>query len=329
MTSKRNYGMKILALGLSLCLMLGGAIGLAEDAQSSVFDGVMENMANADSITIDAQFALRQNGEDMMTGDMLFQSAQDAMYASAAVTHMDGQLRDMECSMADGVQTIRIGDEFYTMPVDEMEDTDAEEAIPAESAEAPADSTAEEVPATEKTSADYLQTVIDQLFGSVTDNMTISDTGLALHLAGDDVPAILNLAVSMASSPITLDIPMDAIAPEADDAADEEAPSAIMHGTRSAVTPEDTAKPTMTLGRNVHIERVDLDIALENNTISGIQCSILLIGKDADGAVLETEFAAVVRILDVNATTPATVDLTGVEMAPLESGSRDMKWHDR
>lgn len=324
MTSKRNYGMKILALGLSLCLMLGGAIGLAEDTQSTVFEGALDNMADAQSITIDAQFAIRQNGEDMVTGDILFQSGQESMYTSTSVTHMDGQTRDMEMSLADGMQTIRVGDDFYTMPVDEKDDTVTEDVV----ADATADDVVKETNAAGKTSADYMQTVMDQLFGTVSDNMTISDTGLSLHLSGDDVPAILNLAVSMMSNPITLDIPVEAIVPEAEET---EAISAILHGTRKEAATEDAAKHQASLGHNLYIDRVDLDVAIENNTISGIQCSIIIVGKDADGAVLETEFAAVVRIIDVNETNPATVDLTGVELKPLEheGRGRSMKWRNR
>lgn len=316
MTSKRNFGLKTLALGLTLCLSLGGVVGLAEDTQSSVLDGVLESMSAAESMTIDAQFAIRQNGEDKITGDVLFQAGQETQYASATVTHLDGETRDMEMSVSDGTQVIRMGDEYYSVPVDEKDEDDAEE----NDAKEPAKETTAIEP---NTTAAYMSTVMDQLFGSVTDSMTVSETGLALHLAGDEVPAIVNLAVSMMGHSMPGDIGADAVTSSTS--------RAILHGTKGATAeePEEVTKERMSLGTNLYIDRIDLDVAVEGDTITGIQCSIVLMGKDADGEVLETELAAVVRILDVNATTPNTVDLTGVEMKPVERTTRRVTRHSR
>lgn len=300
MTTKQGYGQKIAAVALILCLALGGAVGYAEDAQTDALEGVMTQMAEAESMTIDAQFAVRQNGEDKITGDVLFQSAGESQYASAVVTHADGETRDMEMSQADETRVIRMGDEFYSVPVTEIEkDSDT-------AAEVEPDETAE-------FSNIYLETVVDQLFGTVTENMTVTEEGISLHLAGDEVPAILNLGLSM----------MDGFT----DVSTATPERAILHGTRGAAAEAEPDAP-MTLGGKVRIDRIDVDISTDGEMINGIQCSIVLTGEDAEGAALETEFAAVIRIYDVNATEPAAVDITGVEMTPV-THSHHGSWRGR
>lgn len=299
---------KMMALGLALCMTLGGAMALAEDdLQSSALENAMTYLQDADSLTIDLQFAIRQNGEDRVTGDMLCQSAGDTLYANANIAHSESEARDMELSIADDTYVLRVGDEFYSMPLAEKDAADIEETV-TETAEAPDNN-----PPAANTTQAYLQTVMDQLFGSVSDHLTLSDAGLGLHLAGDEVPAILNLGVSMAGNMMSMQY-------HADDDTDA-TPSALLHGTRGGsanANPIEVTKEKPSLGSNLHIDRIDLDVAIEGQVVSGVQFSIVLSGTDADGAVIETELAAVVRILDVNATVPAAVDLTGVDMQPVK-----------
>ncbi|MDL2319131.1 hypothetical protein LJC74_08700 [Eubacteriales bacterium OttesenSCG-928-A19] len=308
-----RHGQKMVAIGLTLCFAMGGAIGLAEDtAGTTALEAAMESMASAESMTIDAQFAIRQNGEDYMTGDMLYQYDSESRYSSSAITDADGETHEMEMSGSGDTCVLRSGDDFYSMSVDEMEKRRKD-------TEAPASEDADE--AAESATGDYLRTVMEQLFGSVYDQMTISDTGLSLHLAGDEVPAILNLAVSMHSDLMEADLSTYATTSR----------PVVLHGTRgeqNMVEVEDV-KTRPSLGSGLHIDRIDLDVAIEGETISGVQCSIVLVGQDADGAPLETELAAVIRILDVNTTEPATVDTDGVEMKPIEGARHNMRWRKR
>lgn len=303
MEGKKGLLKKAAAFGLGLWMMLSGAaVGFAEEAaQAGMLEGVMESLMQAQSITIDAQYAVRQNGEDMIFGDVVYQNGGERQYAIANITLFNGETQDMEWSVADGAQVIRIGDDFYSSPVGEDEENVGEEA--ASDAEP---LQARETESDEKTTADYLNTVLGQLLGSVAQNITISDTGLVLHLSGDEVPAVLNLAVSAASGTMA----------EEDDVS--AAVSGILYGTRGDTAEPAEDKTVMSLGTNLYIDRVDLDMAVEGESISGIQCSITLVGKDAQGGRLETELAATIRFVDVNATEPAAIDMTGVQMKPLE-----------
>lgn len=319
MARKMGYGSKIMAVGLVCCLMLGGTAGLAEvDVQSEALKSAMESLTAADSMTVDAQFAVRQNSEDVMTGSAVYQFDGTTKYASAQVAHGDGETRDLELSASGDTCTVRVGDEFYAVPIEK-----ADEA--ADETGEPAPEVAEEPATSEKGTADYLSTVREQLFGSVSSNLAISDTGVELHLAGDEVPAILNLAVSIMSSADVASMVSDATSAAADDTA---AP-AILHGTRGATQEAEVVKAGLSLGSQLHIERADMTVAIESGTISGAQLSIVLIGTDAEGAQIETELAIVLRITNVGATVPAAIDMSGVEMKPMQTSGSAHPWLKR
>lgn len=298
MMNRRGFSAKAMVLGLTLCLALGGvASAMAEETTASTasFEAIAEKMADADSMTLDAQIAIRQNGEDVITGDVLCQLAEDSQYTSATITRVGGETADMEQSISGGTRTVRMGDDFYSMP-DDGEDMldDAEDMTESERGMMPEDTSA------------YLNTVIEQLFGSMTQKMTVTDDGISLHVSGDEVPAILNLAMSM----------MDGYQ-VTDDA------QTLLYGTRgeaAEATPEH-----LSLGTNLRIASIDLDVAMADDFLSGIQFSIVISGVDADGAAIETELAAVVRVTDVNATTPAAVDVTGVDMQPVKTFHRNYR----
>lgn len=294
---------KITAIGLILCVALGGVAALAqEDAGTGMLESALDYMKEADSLTIDAQFAVRQNGEDRVTGDMLYEAKGGAGYASAVIAHASGEVRDMEMAVSGGTHILRVGDDFYSMPVEAADDEETGGAH-----EAPRE--------TQGNANPYLGAVMEQLFGTVQEKMEISETGLSLHLAGDEVPAILNLAVSMLGGVAD----RNARADEDAFAAATASTPVILHGTRGEMEEEaDETKAVPTLGSDLHIDRIDLDVAIEGETIAGVQCSIILIGTDADGAALETELAAVIRVTDVNATEPATIDVSGVDMRPMK-----------
>lgn len=307
MMKTRGYGRKAAILGLILCLAMGGAAGIAEDARSTsnaVLEGmgasdtildIGERMADADSMTIDAQIAVRQNGEDFVTGTALYQFAGDDQYMRAEIAHASGEAAEMEQSTADGTRVMRKGDDYYSMPIGDEADEDDDDLITSR------------ISLPEDT-AGYMGTVLGQLFGVVTEKMTVTEDGIGLHLAGEEVPAILNLVLSMA------------------DGHTAEAPArTILHGTRG-VAAEPKADDTLSLGSSLRIDRIDLDVAMEGDYVSGIQCSIVLTGVDAEGATVETELASVIRISDVNATTPDVVDTTGVEMTPIESPRGGMRF---
>lgn len=302
--SKWRIGKKAMAMGMCLCMLLGSAVGFAEEGKdTNALESALKSLMASESMTIDAQYIIRQNGEDMITGDVLYQTGGDRQYARANATHQGGEMQDMEWCKADGTQVVRIGDDFYAIPVD----TD-EEAVEVEATSDEED----DIESTEKTTMDYLMTVLGQLFGSASNSLTLSDTGLALHMSGDEVPAVLNLVVSTASGTM-IDTP------ETKDEA--EATSGILYGTRGEVTELKEEKPTMTMGTNLYIDRIDLDMAVEGQSLSGIQCSIILVGKDVQGERLETEIAAVIRFVDLGTTEPGAIDMTGVEMKPLEESN--------
>lgn len=292
---------KTIAVGLVLCLALGGAIGLAEEGAgtSGALESALAYMQEADSLSIDAQFAVRQNGEDLVTGDALYQSAGDVGYANAAISHVDGETIEMEMSSSGDTCTFRIDDDFYAIPVEKDAEDDVDEAEDEDEAAHSAN--------------EYLGTVMDQLFGDAGDKMMISETGLGLHLAGDEVPAILNLAVSMMGSHAGADA----------SSAATPAMRAIQHGKRGeAEAPVEDTRVMPSMGSNLHIDRIDLDISIEGEVVTGMQCSIVFVGTAEDGATIETEFAAVIRVTDVNDTVPAAIDLTGVQMRPMKMHRR-------
>lgn len=289
MANKRRNGQKAVALGLLLCLALGGAAGLAEDMQQTALESAMERLTQAESMTVDAQVVVRQNGEDLITGEALCQTGADGQYASATITRVGGETKDMEMSVAGGTRVVRMGDDFYSMPME----VEAEDEVSGE---------ADAFALSERTMG-YASTVMTQLFGTVTEKMTVTTDGISLHLAGEEVPAILNLAVSLTDSLPT------------------QTESSILYGTRGEAAQSD-APEALSLGSSLRIDRIDMDVAMEGELISGIQFTIVLAGEDAEGEAMETELAAVIRIYDVDATQPATVDMTGVDMKPFTSPHR-------
>lgn len=302
--SNGRYGKKAAAWGLTLCLALGSAAGFAESTvptDASMLEGMGistsiedlgKQLAEVESMTVNAQAAIRQNGEDKVTATALYQFNGDRNYASGTITHANGDTVEMELSTADGTHIARVDDEYFSVPVDADEEAEI------------IDVTYEGMALSEDTSA-YLGTVLNQLFGEVTEKMTITEDGLALHLKGDEVPAILNLALSLADGFTGIE--------------DTAQTHTIMYGKRgeAAQSAEDVDEP-LSLGSKLRIASIDLDVATDGEYITGVQFSILLTGIDAEGETVETEFVAVLRMSDINATEPAVVDIEGVEMAALE-----------
>lgn len=126
----------------------------------------------------------------MITGDVLFQYAENSQYSLATVTHVDGETREMEQSTADGTSVMRVDDEYYVVSGEMDEDDDYDW-------KGRGGRTGDVSLSMPEDTAGYMSTVMEQLFGEVTEKMTVTDDGFSLHLAGDEVPAILNLALSM------------------------------------------------------------------------------------------------------------------------------------
>lgn len=119
-------------------------------------------------------------------------------------------------------------------------------------------------------------------------SMTETADGCSLRLARGQVPTLLNLAFSMLEIP-----PLGA--------------------------------DGLTLGLDKWIERADLDVTYADGRVSVARIVLVVSGRRKGGVALETEITADLRVTAVNATTPAQVDMSGVEPVRLERFPRDVR----
>lgn len=300
MARRQHKLSEAIAMGLSLLLAFSCTASFSAGADDEALNAALAQIVSAESLTVDLHIVIRQNGAERMRGDINCQAGKESEYVRMLITGADMSARDVEMSTGDGTRMIRVGDDFFSMPVNEGE---------------PA---ANDLAALAILNVDQLRGALKELFGSVAEKMTVSDAGLCFHITENEVPSFLNFMVGFADGYVLEE------GEEGDRWPASLAASIISHGTRKASAEKEVSdcRFFLPLGYGLNIDHMDLEIPMAHGAVDSLTLEIALEGKSADGDALHTALVLSCRFSDVNMTVPATVDATGVAFAPLERDGR-------
>lgn len=265
---RRQYKRIGSGIVLCLCFFLNFMVsGYAESAEIKALNDAAERIGSADSLTIRMRLVFSQNGVEKLSGDVICQVDKEREYLHATLADEHGKTRDAEIASSDGRQIIRDGDDYYAMPEDWEKGAESF-AIP------------------EPMTVDQLRADLKGLIGAASDKLTVTDTGLSLHLTKEELPFFLGLAIGFADGYV--------------------------------IQGDDAEGFSLPLGYGLYIDHIDLDIPVKDGDIGDVRMEIALGGRSKEGTDLLTNLSVDCSFSDINSTTPAIIDTTGVELKTLD-----------
>lgn len=186
MIRKTGMGRKAAVWALALCLALGGAVGVAEEA-TSYADVMRSAMSGEENLTLGMHFTMRQNEADPVEQMVLLQSGEGRVYMAANMTDENGKAMALEASVEDGTCVLHVGDAYFEIATEDIIDAYMELAN-AGLAEA------EREDGLAGLSGDEMEQIASALLA----HLSTTDDGFSLHLSGDDIPEGLNAILSAA-----------------------------------------------------------------------------------------------------------------------------------